>query len=202
LVPLKLLRFSLPGTEGFDDVGSRWRQLGAAGRNRCRIGHLTYLAVIHVAAMGRLIEPPVIAPELSQRDPIGYHDRMPQKFIVIAAWVSIAAVAYATLTHVGFVYSIYFKLLPFLHTKMTTYAHFEHVIAFAFLGGLFYFAYPKRVIFVFGVIIISAVSLEYLQTLTPDRHGTLIDACEKIMGGAVGILAARALLRLRPRVQS
>jgi VanZ family protein len=140
--------------------------------------------------------------ELSQRDLIAYDGRMSQKFIVFAAWASIAALAYATLTHVGFVYSIYFKLLPFLHAKMTTYAHFEHVIAFAFLGALFYLAYPKRIIFVFGVVFISAVSLEYLQTLTPDRHGTLIDACEKMVGGAVGILVARAMLRLRPPVQS
>jgi VanZ family protein len=112
-----------------------------------------------------------------------------------------AAVAYATLTHVGFVYSIYFKLAPFLHANMTTYAHFEHVIAFAFFGALFYFAYPKRIIFVFGVVVITAVTLEYLQTLTPDRHGTLIDAGEKIIGGALGILAARASLMRRPRLQ-
>ena len=125
-----------------------------------------------------------------------------QRFLVVAAWVSMAALAYATLTQVGFVYSIYFKLAPFLHTKMTTYAHFEHVIAFAFFGALFYFAYPSRIVFVFVVIVISAVTLEYLQTLTPDRHGTLVDACEKIIGGALGILAARALLRLRPRMQN
>ncbi|HKO72032.1 MAG TPA: VanZ family protein [Bradyrhizobium sp.] len=127
---------------------------------------------------------------------------MLQRLIVLAAWVSIAALAFLTLTHVGFVYSIYFKLAPFLHAKMTTYAHFEHVIAFALFGGLFYFAYPKRIIFVFGVILITAVTLEYLQTLTPDRHGTIIDACEKIIGGALGILVARLVLRWRPRVQN
>jgi VanZ family protein len=126
---------------------------------------------------------------------------MSQRFIVVAAWLSMAALAYATLTQVGFVYSIYFKLAPFLHAKMTTYAHFEHVIAFAFFGALFYFAYPKRIFFVFGVVVVSAVTLEYLQTLTPDRHGTLIDACEKIIGGALGMVAARAMLRLRPRMQ-
>src|SRR5689334_3790874 len=125
---------------------------------------------------------------------------MLQRLIGLAAWVSIAALAFLTLTHVGFVYSIYFKLAPFLHAKMTTYAHFEHVIAFALFGGLFYFAYPKRIIFVFGVILITAVTLEYLQTLTPDRHGTIIDACEKIIGGALGILVARLVLRWRPRV--
>ena len=31
-----------------------------------------------------------------------------------AAWVSIIAIAYATLTHAGFVYAIYFKLSPML----------------------------------------------------------------------------------------
>ena len=38
----------------------------------------------------------------------------------------------------------------------------------------------------------SAALLEYSQTLTPDRHGTLVDASEKIVGGALGIFATRA----------
>jgi VanZ family protein len=102
---------------------------------------------------------------------------------------------YATLTHVGFVYSIYFKLAPFLMwPAMRSYAHVEHVVAFAIFGALFSFAYPKRIIFVCCVVFLSAVILEYLQTLTPDRHGTLIDAFEKIIGGALGIVSARATL--------
>ena len=64
-----------------------------------------------------------------------------------AAWIAIIAIAYATLTHVGFVYAIYFKLSPFLmRPAMQTYAHFEHVIAFAILGALFGFAYPRRTV--------------------------------------------------------
>jgi VanZ family protein len=125
---------------------------------------------------------------------------MLQRFVLIAAWASIAILAYVTLTHVGFVYSIYFKLSPFLmHLSMKTYAHFEHVIAFAVFGALFAFAYPKRVVFVCCVVLISAITLEYLQTLTPDRHGTLKDALEKIVGGAFGISVARAALYFRPR---
>ena len=116
------------------------------------------------------------------------------KFIAIAAWASVAVLAYATLAHVGFVYSIYFKLAPFLlQADMRTYVHFEHVIAFMIFGGIFAFAYPKRIIFVCCVVFLSAVILEYLQTFTPDRHGTLIDAFEKIVGGALGIFAARAI---------
>lgn len=86
-----------------------------------------------------------------------------------------------------------------MHANMRTYAHFEHVIAFVFLGALFSFAYPKHVIFVCGIVFMGVVILEYLQTLTPDRHGTLIDACEKIAGGALGIFAARAILLLHDR---
>jgi hypothetical protein len=128
---------------------------------------------------------------------------MLQKFILIAAWVSIAILAYVTLTHVGFVNSIYFKLAPFLmHVRMQTYAHFEHVIAFAVIGALLAFAHPKRVVFVCCIVLICAVALEYLQTLTPDRHGTLIDALEKIVGGAFGICLARAALHFRPRNRS
>jgi hypothetical protein len=117
---------------------------------------------------------------------------MLQRFVLVAAWASVAILAYATLTHVGFVYSIYFKLSPFLmHMSVRTFGHFEHVIAFA-----------KRVVFVWCVVLISAFALEYLQTLTPDRHGTLIDALEKIVGGAFGICAARAALYFWSRSRS
>ncbi len=120
---------------------------------------------------------------------------MLQKLIIVAAWASIALLAYATLTHVGFVYSIYYKLAPFLmRPAMRNYAHAEHIIAFTIFGALFSFAYPKRIIFTCCVVFSSAVILECLQTLTPDRHGTLIDAFEKVAGGALGIFASRAIL--------
>ena len=114
-----------------------------------------------------------------------------------AAWIAIIAIAYATLTHVGFVYAIYFKLAPYLmRPAMQTYAHFEHVIAFAFVGALFGFAYPRRPIMAFGIVVGAAVLLEILQTMTPDRHGTLIDALEKVAGGAAGIVIAKVAQRL------
>jgi hypothetical protein len=118
-------------------------------------------------------------------------------FAMGAAWIAIIAIAYATLTHVGFVYAIYFKLAPYLmRPAMQSYAHFEHVIAFAFVGALFGLAYPKRPILALGIVIGAAALLEILQTMTPDRHGTLIDALEKMAGGAAGIAIARATRRL------
>jgi VanZ like family len=119
------------------------------------------------------------------------------RLAMAAAWIAVIAIAYATLTHVGFVYAIYFKLSPFLmRPAMQTYAHFEHVIAFAILGALFGFAYPRRLILVCGIVFGAAALLEILQTMTPDRHGTLIDALEKMAGGAAGILFARIVRRL------
>jgi VanZ family protein len=121
--------------------------------------------------------------------------RIFQRLIIISAWASIVALAFATLTHVGFVYSIYYKLAPLLmRPGMRLYAHFVHVVVFAVFGALFAFAYPRRVIFVCSIVFISAVALEYLQTLTPDRHGRLVDAFEKAAGGALGIAAAHAIL--------
>ena len=79
---------------------------------------------------------------------------------------------------------------------MQTYAHFEHVIAFALLGALFGFAYPRRLILVCCIVFGAAALLEILQTMTPDRHGTLVDALEKMAGGAAGIIFAMAAQRL------
>ena len=114
-----------------------------------------------------------------------------------AAWLAVITIAYATLTHIDFVYGIYFKLSPFLmRPAMRTYAHFEHMIAFALLGVLFGFAYPRRPIVVLCIVFGAAALLEILQTMTPDRHGTLIDAVEKMAGGAVGILFGRIAQRV------
>lgn len=119
------------------------------------------------------------------------------KLITVAAWVSISVIAYATLTHVDFVYSIYFKLSPILmRPEMRNYAHVEHILAFAVVGVLFSLAYPRRTILVCCVVFGGAALLEILQTLTPDRHGTLPDALEKMAGGAAGIFLARRMLQL------
>lgn len=119
------------------------------------------------------------------------------KFIAVAAWIAIIAIAFATLTRVGFVYDIYFRLYPLLmRPEMKTYAHFVHVGAFLLVGALFSLAYPRRTLLVLCIVVGGAALLEILQTLTPDRHGTLIDALEKMAGGAAGIFAAKAIARV------
>src|SRR5437899_3098319 len=115
------------------------------------------------------------------------------KWYAVAAWLAILAIAYATLARVGFVYDIYFKIAPFvMRPDMSAYAHFVHILAFMALGALFSFAYPQKTFLICLFVLGAAVLLEVLQTMTPDRHGTFIDAVEKMAGGALGILVPKA----------
>jgi hypothetical protein len=104
---------------------------------------------------------------------------MLHKLLAIAAWASMAFIAYATLS-------------PIQARPTVAGADLEHVAAFAVAGVLFCLAYPRRIILVCPIVLGSAVLLEYLQTLTPDRHGTVVDALEKIAGGVLGICVATA----------
>jgi VanZ family protein len=44
------------------------------------------------------------------------------------------------------------------------------------------------------IVLGRAVLLEILQLLTPDRHGRIPDAIEKMTGGVAGIAVAQAIL--------
>ena len=78
-----------------------------------------------------------------------------------------------------------------MRPEIQTYAPFEHIIAFAILGTLFGFAYPRRTLLAAALCLVPRALLETAQTLTPDRHGTLVDALENA-GGAAGILFVRS----------
>jgi VanZ family protein len=51
-------------------------------------------------------------------------------------------------------------------------------------------AYPHRIILVIGIVFGSAVLLEVLQLVTPDRHARLLDLGQKLVGGSIGIVIA------------
>jgi VanZ family protein len=111
-----------------------------------------------------------------------------QKLSSIAGWVVSAFIAYATLS-------------PIQHRPtLPTGPGFEHVAAFIMLGALFSVAYPRKTAFVFVLVLGGAGLLELAQTLTPDRHGRILDAVEKMVGGGIGILIAQAMLYLVPKV--
>jgi VanZ family protein len=107
--------------------------------------------------------------------------RMLHKFFVPAAWALLALIAYATISPI--------QARPTLPTSSSI----EHLIAFLALGTVFCLAYPRQLAYVGLIVLGSAILLEILQLLTPDRHARILDAVEKIAGGAFGITAGRAM---------
>jgi hypothetical protein len=103
-------------------------------------------------------------------------------FVTAAAGLSLCFIAYATLSPI--------QVRPTLPAPSS----FEHLAAFAVFGALLCLAYPRHVALVFVIILGSAVVLEFSQLLTPDRHGRIWDAIQKLVGGAAGILAGQAIL--------
>ncbi len=107
-----------------------------------------------------------------------------QKLIAVAAWALLVFIAFATISPI--------QDRPTLPIPSS----FERLAAFAVLGALFCLAYPRHIALVCLIVLGSAVVLEFVQLLTPDRHGRIPDALEKIAGGASGVVAGRAILHL------
>jgi VanZ family protein len=107
--------------------------------------------------------------------------RMLHKLASVAAWTSLIYIAFATLS-------------PISERPHVAGVHLEHTIAFTVLGAFFLLAYPRRIVLVCIIVLGSAALLEVLQLLTPDRHGRVQDAIEKIGGGAAGIIVGRTIL--------
>jgi VanZ family protein len=109
-----------------------------------------------------------------------------ERLTACAAWALLAFIVYATISPI--------QLRPTISRS----ADLEHLLAFAVLGGSFCLAYPRRLVLVCFVVLCSAITLEFLQLLTPDRHARLLDATEKLAGGAAGVLITRAALSFEP----
>lgn len=121
-----------------------------------------------------------------------------QRLVTLAAWTTLVLLACLTLGRPGLLYAVYFKAAPWIgHPTMTAFAAIEHLIAFTIVGALLLLAYPRHLLFVSCMVLIAAVGLEFLQTLTPDRHGTVLDAVEKIVGGWLGVFGACVTLWMR-----
>ena len=124
-----------------------------------------------------------------------------QRYFTCGALVVAAAIAYGTMAPVRLPYALFYKLAPWLgHPNLHTYTLIEHLLVFALFGALLAFAYPDRILIACCVVLFGAPLLEYLQTLTADRHGTILDACEKVIGGLLGVLAAHAATWLCRRI--
>jgi VanZ family protein len=114
---------------------------------------------------------------------------MIQRISAVAGWLALAFIVYATLS-------------PIEARPVIAGVHFEHFAAFGLVGLAFALAYPNRLLFVFVIVVGSAVTLEALQLLTPDRHGRVVDALVKAAGGVCGIGAGQlAQLFLRALIE-
>src|ERR1700722_4224199 len=107
---------------------------------------------------------------------------MLRKLLAVAAWSLLSFIIYATISPI--------QDRPTLPTS----PNFERLAAFMVLGALFCLAYPRHIRLVCLIVLGSAAPLELAQLLTPDRHGQVQDAIIKMTGGAIGIVAGRAIL--------
>ncbi len=118
---------------------------------------------------------------------------MLHKIIALLAWACLAFIIYATLTPAS--------LRPGLTEREPgLVVLFEHVAAFGLLGFLFSMAHPRKQRFVCITVLGSALILELLQAVSPDRDPRIIDAVEKLVGGGLGISAAQLLFLIVPSV--
>jgi hypothetical protein len=111
---------------------------------------------------------------------------MLQTLLRILAWLALALIAFFTLSAIGH------------RPALTANPTYERFVAFAIVAALFELAYSRRTVFVLIVVVGSAIGLEALQHLTPDRHGHLIDFFAKSLGGLFGIVAIAAMRRFPP----
>jgi VanZ like family len=105
---------------------------------------------------------------------VAYLPTMIQRVCIIVGWLALAFIVYVTLS-------------PIHDRPAFAGLQFDRFAAFALLGFAFGLAYPNRLFLVVAIVVGSAVSLEALQLLTPDRHGRILDALVKAAGGICGI---------------
>jgi VanZ family protein len=113
---------------------------------------------------------------------------MNQRLFLVAGWLALAFIAYATLS-------------PLEDRPVVAGPHLEHFAAFALIGFAFARGFSGRVLLIIALVVGSAFTLEALQLLTPDRHARVVDALVKAAGGICGVGIARvAPLLLRDQI--
>jgi len=112
---------------------------------------------------------------------------IPHRAVVIAAWVVMLAIAFATLSPIGLR-----PITPFGPTA-------ERFAAFVVAGALFAVAYPRHFALVALLVVGTAALLELLQLFVPTRHGQERDLLVKIAGAAFGLVAGKLFALLAAR---
>ena len=118
---------------------------------------------------------------------LGPHTGPMTHVVRFLAWILLAALIFATLVPIG--------LRPVSGAPVGL----ERFGAFAALGFLFAFGYPRRRWEVLALVTLAGAGLELLQVLEATRHGRIGDGLVKIAGGGFGVAAAMALRRVSAR---
>lgn len=101
------------------------------------------------------------------------------------SWLLLAALIFVTLCPI--------KLRPVSGAP----PDLERFVAFAVLGAIFAFGYPKNRVIILFFLVAFAGSLEALQQFIPTRDARVHDAVIKAIGAFMGVFIARAMLQLR-----
>jgi VanZ family protein len=99
----------------------------------------------------------------------------------------LALIAYATLSPTSFRP----RLLGEDESELI--AAIERFCAFAVLGLFVNFAFGGGLVLSLVTVAVAASLLELLQSLQPGRHAEVLDVLQKMIGGTLGIVLARAL---------
>ena len=109
--------------------------------------------------------------------------RHAHKIALAAGWAALLIIVASTLLPIQF------------RPRSPLPVNLEREVAFAIVGAAFALASPKRPLFLLGLLIACAGSLEWIQTQLASRHGQLLDFVVKSIGVtfgvAVGTLANR-----------
>ena len=114
---------------------------------------------------------------------------MVRKFTVFAAWITFGLICFVTLS-------------PIWLRPETGEPRLERFVAYAALGTLFMAAYPRHFVKLAVLLAVAAAGLEAMQHLTPDRHGHVPDAMEKIVGAWAGCAVVGFVQILNYRARS
>lgn len=73
----------------------------------------------------------------------------------------------------------------------------ERALALLVIGFVFALAYPRHIVIIAILVLGTTILLEFLQVLEPSRHGRIVDAAVKLLGGAVGLAFGALMSRAR-----
>jgi hypothetical protein len=106
---------------------------------------------------------------------------MIESLLRVSAWLSLLAIFVVTVGPISW------RLVSPLPLQI------ERFAAFLVVGILFGVGYPKRIVLIMAIVLVSAASFELAQHLVPARHGTLAGFVAKATGGGLGVVLGTLL---------